>query len=283
MELSITGILIILLLLVIPLVLLHEFKVRILPRALRAIAKMIIYLALTGLCLKYLFEWDNLATSILWIIIMTIAGTVLTVSKARLSLKRNFLPVGAGIIAGALVVGLIVLCLALGVSTPFEARYFIPVFGLLIGSMVETNANALATYYMGLQHHNQLYYYLLGNGASHNAALTYFVKRAIEKAAIPNISRMAVQMVGLTPVLMWGMLLCGYSVVAAVEYQILFLAASFCASVVSMVVTLLIARKYSFFLSSDSSICMQTVNANSSCRQPTAGNNGRRSQCRKLL
>ena len=237
MELSITGILIILLLLVIPLVLLHEFKVRILPRALRAIAKMIIYLALTGLCLKYLFEWDNLATSILWIIIMTIAGTVLTVSKARLSLKRNFLPVGAGIIAGALVVGLIVLCLALGVS---------PVFGLLIGSMVETNANALATYYMGLQHHNQLYYYLLGNGASHNAALTYFVKRAIEKAAIPNISRMAVQMVGLTPVLMWGMLLCGYSVVAAVEYQILFLAASFCASVVSMVVTLLIARKYSF-------------------------------------
>ena len=57
---------------------------------------------------------------------------------------------------------------------------------------------------------------------------------------------MAVQMVGLTPVLMWGMLLCGYSVVAAVEYQILFLAASFCASVVSMVVTLLIARKYSF-------------------------------------
>ena len=246
MELSITGILIILLLLVIPLVLLHEFKVRILPRALRAIAKMIVYLALTGLCLKYLFEWDNLATSILWIIIMTIAGTVLTVSKARLSLKRNFLPVGAGIIAGALVVGLIVLCLALGVNTPFEARYFIPVFGLLIGSMVETNANALATYYMGLQHHNQLYYYLLGNGASHNAALTYFVKRAIEKAAIPNISRMAVQMVGLTPVLMWGMLLCGYSVVAAVEYQILFLAASFCASVVSMVVTLLIARKYSF-------------------------------------
>ena len=87
---------------------------------------------------------------------------------------------------------------------------------------------------------------LLGNGASHNAALTYFVKRAIEKVAIPNISRMAVQMVGLTPVLMWGMLLCGYSVVAAVEYQILFLAASFCASVVSMVVTLLIARKYSF-------------------------------------
>jgi putative ABC transport system permease protein len=133
-----------------------------------------------------------------------------------------------------------------GLKNPFDARYFIPVVSLLIGNMMEVNYKALSVYYMGLKYHNQLYYYLLGNGATHSEAVAYFVRRALEKVSIQNIANMSVIVVGLSPLVMWSMLLSGASVLAAVEYQILIMIATFCVSMISVVITLWVARHYSF-------------------------------------
>ena len=132
----------------------------------------------------------------------------------------------------------------LGKNTPFDARYLIPVVGLLIGNMVENNGRALATYYSGLQYHAQLYTYLLGNGATHNEAVRYFVKRALEKSAIANLANMSVVVTGMSPVLLWSMLLGGTDILTAVVFQVTMSIVMFCTSMISLLITLRIAQLF---------------------------------------
>ena len=56
---------------------------------------------------------------------------------------------------------------------------------------------------------------------------------------------MALIMMGYTPMVMWSMLIGGSDVLTAVGLQIMVLIAVFCASVISIVVTLRVASKLS--------------------------------------
>ena len=176
---------------------------------------------------------------------MMVAGTIVTTMKAKLNIARHLLPVGVGVLSSALIVGVYFLLISFGMKNAIDTRYLVPFFGVLIVGIVETNAQSLRTYYMGLKYHGKLYYYLLGNGATQREALRCFEKRALEQVSIPCISKMALIMMGYTPMVMWSMLIGGSDVLTAVGLQIMVLIAVFCASVISIVVTLLVASKLS--------------------------------------
>ena len=232
MNISIVGFCLGLLLLIIPIYILQLYKVNFLYRILRATLKMLIFLGLTGVCLYFVFQWNNIWVNVLWILLMMVAGTIVTTMKV-------------GVFSSALIVGVYFLLISFGMKNAIDTRYLVPIFGLLIGGIVETNAQSLRTYYMGLKYHGKLYYYLLGNGATQREALRYFEKRALEQVSIPCISKMALIMMGYTPMVMWSMLIGGSDVLTAVGLQIMVLIAVFCASVISIVVTLRVASKLS--------------------------------------
>ena len=111
---------------------------------------------------------------------------------------------------------------------------------------MESNCKALETYYAGLRNHNALFYYLLGNGANHNQAVRYFVKRALERSMIPSLGRMAYIIIGVTPMVMWAMLLAGSDVYSAVLMQLLTFAMVLAASPLALLLTLMLAKRYAF-------------------------------------
>lgn len=74
----------------------------------------------------------------------------------------------------------------------FSARYFIPIFGILMGNMLSSNVIALNTYYSGLKREQQLYRYLLGNGATKAEAQAPFIRQAIIKSFSPLIANISV-------------------------------------------------------------------------------------------
>ena len=245
MNISIVGFCLGLLLLIIPIYILQLYKVNFLYKILRATLKILIFLGLTGVCLYFVFQWNNIWVNVLWILLMMVAGTIVTTMKAKLNIARHLFPVGVGVFSSALIVGVYFLLISFGMKNAIDTRYLVPIFGLLIGGIVETNAQSLRTYYMGLKYHGKLYYYLLGNGATQREALRYFEKRALEQVSIPCISKMALIMMGYTPMVMWSMLIGGSDVLTAVGLQIMVLIAVFCASVISIVVTLRVASKLS--------------------------------------
>ena len=127
----------------------------------------------------------------------------------------------------------------------FTSPRLIPVVGLLCGAILEILGKALTYYYMGLRNHNDMYYFMLGNGATRQQALFYSRKRAMERTVTHFLRLISSSMFGCVPFIMWGMLLSGTEVVTAVAMQIVALAAMFTTALVALAVVLAVASRYS--------------------------------------
>ena len=118
--------------------------------------------------------------------------------------------------------------------------------GILMGNMLGVNVMGLNTYYDGLKREQQLYYYLLGNGATHLEAVTPFLRQAMEKAFAPCIANMAVMGIVSLPGTMIGQILGGASPDVAIKYQMMIVVITFAASMLSLMITLYLADRRTF-------------------------------------
>ncbi len=159
-----------LLLMLIPVYFLWHFKTGLLKPVLIGTVRMIIQLFLIGAYLRFLFEWNNPFINFLWVIIMV--GVAAETALTRTRLKRGILmiPISIAFFVTVVLVGLYFLGFVLKLDNIFSAQYFIPVFGIIMGNMLGVNVIGLNTYYAGLRREQQLYYFLLGNGATRNEA-----------------------------------------------------------------------------------------------------------------
>ena len=245
MNITIVSFLLGILLLALPLYLLHVLQVPMIGKVLRAFGRAAVMLVALGVCLYLVFHWNHWAVNLLVVFLMAAVGMWLVVRHARLG-TQMLVPIGAGLLAALIVIGAWLLLLALGVRRPLEARYLLPVAGFLVGSMTQTLSHALSVYYRSLIHHDELYYYIIGNGASQAEALSWYVRRSLQATVLPHVKQMSTFVLTMSPLVVWAMLLSGSSVVEAVAVQLLVLVAGFTASVVALVVALFVARRYSF-------------------------------------
>ena len=245
MNITIVSFLLGILLLALPLYLLHVLQVPMIGKVLRAFGRAAVMLVALGVCLYLVFHWNHWAVNLLAVFLMAVVGMWLVVRHARLG-TQMLVPIGAGLLAALIVIGAWLLLLALGVRRPLEAQYLLPVAGFLVGSMTQTLSHALSVYYRSLIHHDELYYYIIGNGASQAEALSWYVRRSLQATVLPHVKQMSAFVLTMSPLVVWAMLLSGSSVVEAVAVQLLVLVAGFTASVVALVVALFVARRYSF-------------------------------------
>lgn len=246
MEISVLGCIMGLIFAIIPIVIIEMNGAKFLFKTLRAMFKMVAFLGIMGLCLYFVFKWNLAYVNVLCVLLMMVFGSLMIALRSRMGLSRYLLPVFVGVFTATILVGICLVFAINGIANVLDVHILVPVFAILIWAMVETNAVALRTYCMGLRHHGQLYEYLLGNGATHRQAVQYFMKRAFERVSTPFIKRMAWVVTGFSPILLWCVLLNGIDVWTAILFQILILVATFCASVLSLYITLLVANKFSF-------------------------------------
>ena len=233
-----------LLLLAVPFAICYIYEVKIERQLLAGLARLLGVMALTGLALYFIFKWNSIWVSLLVFILMVVAASVATITNGRLSRQTYFVPVLAGMSASALIVGgWLLLVAGLSGERVLDVRWLIPVTGLLMGSLIGLNSQALAGFYKGFQHHSALYYYLLGNGATHSEAMSYLVRRALQQSALPVVRRMAAMVTAQAPIVVWGMLMAGVDVWTAVAWQVLLLVAVLAAAMLSVAVALWVAGK----------------------------------------
>lgn len=245
-DIDYTNLSIGLLLLFIPFYFLWQFKTGLLKPILIGAIRMIIQLFLIGAYLRFLFEWNNPFINFLWVFIMV--GVAAETAVTRTHLKRNILliPVSIGFLVTVILIGLYFLGVVLRLDAIFNAQYFIPVFGIILGNMLGVNVIGLNTYYAGLQREQQLYYYLLGNGATRQEAIAPFIRQALIKAFSPGIANMAVTGLVALPGTMIGQILGGSSPNVAIKYQIMIVVITVSSSMLSLMITILLASRKSF-------------------------------------
>jgi len=256
LDISIIGLLIGLALMGIPLYFFRKYKTGLVQSTIIATVRMIIQLVLIGLYLKYLFAYDLWYVNLLWGVIMCAVATFTCVGRTHIKRSILLVPVTVGFFTTALLISIYFLALVLrlhesmninlSLNLLFSARYFIPIFGLLLGNMLGVNVLALTTYYEGIQRERQMYDYMLGNGATRWEATAPFLSAAIRKAFIPCIANMMVMGIVALPGTMIGQILGGSDPNIAIKYQMMIVVITFVASIISLMTTVALANRRSF-------------------------------------
>ena len=254
-DISYWGLGIGMLLLFIPLYFFHRYKTGLVKATIIGALRMVVQLFLIGIYLRYLFLWDNPWINFLWVFIMVFVATETALSRTRLKRSILMLPLVIGFLISAILIGLYFLGVVLQLDNIFGAQYMIPIFGILMGNMLSSNVIALNTFYTNLMREQQLYYYLLGNGATRHEATAPLVREAIIKAFSPAIANMAVMGLVALPGTMIGQILGGSSPNVAIKYQMMIIVITVAASILSLMTTLRLSFRKTF----DSYGCIRKV------------------------
>ncbi len=246
MNISVLGLVLGLLLLALPIYIIYAFDLRLMRRLLKSLAMMAVMVSAFGAITALLMTCNILWVNLLVGVALALLSSVVVVLRSGLRQRRLLLPVMAASVVPLLLVSLYVLLLVLSLKEPFDTRFFIPMLGLMVGMASGLIARALHAYYMGLAHHNELYYYLLGNGATHREAVRHFVRRGFQAALVPVMRQMSGMFLTTAPALMLGLVMSGVGVWTAALLEVVVLLAVTVYALTTFWLAILLSRRYAF-------------------------------------
>ena len=243
-DISYQDLLIGLVLLLLPLYYLYYYRTGLLKATVVATIRMTVQLLFIGFYLNYLFEWNNPLINMVWVFVMVFIASQASLKRTKLNARIMLLPIAVSFFIAVTLVGGYFLGVVVELDSVFNARYFIPIAGSLLGNMLAANVLAINTYCDGLQRDRQLYYYLIGNGASQHEAQIPFIRNALIKSFNPTIAGMAVMGLVSLPGTMIGQIIGGSDPDVSIKYQIMIVVINFSASMLSVMISIrLISRK----------------------------------------
>ncbi|MBR4997909.1 MAG: ABC transporter permease [Bacteroidaceae bacterium] len=235
-----------LLLLLIPIYYIWHYETKLLKSICIGAVRMVIQMIFIGVYLRYLFEWNNPVVNCLWVFIMVYIAAETALTRTKVRRKILMMPLIVGFVTASVLIGAYFLGIVLQLNNVFSAQYFIPIMGILLGNMLSVNVIAVGTFYSTLQREQNLYYYLLGNGATRGEALQPFIRQAIVKAFSPAIANMAVMGLVSLPGTMIGQILGGSSPDVAIKYQIMIVVITMSASMLSLIIAICLSARQAF-------------------------------------
>lgn len=245
-DISYISLLVGMLLLLIPIFYIWYYETKLLKAICIGAVRMVVQMLFIGVYLRYLFEWDNPVINSVWVFIMVYIASETALTRTRVKRSVLMMPLVIGFVVAGVLIGLYFLGIVLKLDNVFSAQYFIPIMGILLGNMLTVNVIAVGTFYSTLQREQNLYYFLLGNGASRSEALKPFVRQAIVKSFSPTIANMAVMGLVSLPGTMIGQILGGSSPHVAIKYQIMIVVITMSASMLSLMIAIQLSSKRAF-------------------------------------
>lgn len=190
--------------------------------------RCVIQLLLIGSILNYLFETDNP------LFILTIVGVMIAIAAHEISQRQQFranflwqmmINVGSLFIPAVCVTLftlLVVLQLADDAPSPwYDARYTIPLLGMILGNSMTGIALGLDRLYGTIRDNEKIILQRLFLGTHPKEVVRPYVRIAMRAALIPTINTMAVTGIVSIPGMMTGQMLAGNSPTLAAKYQIM--------------------------------------------------------------
>ena len=235
-----------LLLLLIPVGVLYLFDRSLLRTFGIAVGRMVVQLLVLCLVVWALVKYDKLWLSLLWLVLLAVLSGVLALRRMKLPIARLLLPVSAGLLVSALLVGSYLLWACLPAENGFGARWFVPVMALLTGHTMTAVIRGLSTYQLALKADRQQYEFLRGNGTDHMHAVLPFVRRALQQIFAPTIANLAAMGLYAMPLLLCGIFIAGVAPINAFVVTLQLIFGCLAASVIALGVTLWLADRQLF-------------------------------------
>lgn len=230
---------------IISLIILSFFKINLKKEVIVTFIKMTVQLLLVGLYLEVMFNLNNPLINSLYIVIMIIVADFIILKSSGFNSSLFFYTLPAYMIS----IVFVLLFYTIFVFRPanfFDARYIIPVAGMLLGNSMTRTVVTLERFYSSIKQENDTYLSYLSMGATIKEAAIPFFKKAYKAGIAPSLaSYAAIGLISL-PGMMTGQILGGSKPMTAVKYQIAIIFAIFAATEISTVFALVFSIKKGF-------------------------------------
>lgn len=245
-DISITSLILCFLLLTIPLVISYRIKLYIAWRTINSVTRMTIQLFLVGIFLTFIFDLNNWILNLTWVLGMVIVASYTTVRNVELKMKILFLPVILSFTTANLSMLLYFSKFVLDLENLLEARYLIPIGGMILGNSLSGNVVGIGEFYADIRRNENRYLYNLSLGASRYEALLPYIRKCLRSAVRPTLANIATAGVVFLPGMMTGQILGGASPLLAIKYQISIMIAIYVSTTLSTTLSILAAIQATF-------------------------------------
>lgn len=232
--------------LLIPLSILLWYRIELVSKVVSSVIRMSVQLLFVGVYLQYVFIWNIPWLNILWLIVMVCVADVSIVRGTGLKTGRFLVPLFAALLVGTAVPLLIFAALILRNPAIFDARFVIPVGGMILGNCLRADIIGLGSFYSSLKNGEKSYLLSLSQGASFVEALRPYIGQALTAALSPTVATMATIGIVALPGMMTGVILGGADPVTAIKYQIAIMISIFSGTAITVAMALFLTRKTAF-------------------------------------
>jgi len=233
-------------LLLIPLCICYVLKIAVIKEFFTAVVRMSVQLALVALYLGFIFRINSLWVNLLWILFMICIADASILRSSGLRLSRFFPVLFAGIAVGTLLVVGVLVFLAVRPEPLYDARYLIPVTGMVLGNCLRANVISLERFYATIRKNEKEFLTYLLMGATLSEAILPYLREALKAALAPTITTMATLGLVSLPGMMTGQILGGSDPAVAIKYQIAIMIAIFTATVITAAINIGFSLRTSF-------------------------------------
>ncbi|MBN2701720.1 MAG: ABC transporter permease, partial [Methylothermaceae bacterium] len=127
-----------------------------------------------------------------------------------------------------------------------DARYLIPLAGMILGNCLQANVIALERFYAAIRKNESEYLTFLLLGATRWEAVRPYFREAVKAAVNPTLASMATLGLVSLPGMMTGQILGGAEPWVAVKYQIAIMVCIFTATTVASILNLALSLTIAF-------------------------------------
>jgi putative ABC transport system permease protein len=245
-DLSITSMLWMYALMLVPLAIFFYLQLGIIRDTLFSLLRMTIQLILVGLYLKYVFQLNSAFVSLLWVVIMLLVANLSILSKAGLKRRLFFWRALVGVAGSTLLVSGWFILVAIRPDPIYDARYLVPITGMILGNCLRSNVLSLERFYSGIRRNENEFMTYLMLGATLREAVRPYLRDSIKAAVNPSVATMATMGIVSLPGMMTGQILGGAMPMEAIKYQIGIMICIFTSMVVASLVNILLTLPVAF-------------------------------------
>ncbi|NLX25318.1 MAG: iron export ABC transporter permease subunit FetB [Lentisphaerae bacterium] len=245
-DLSIASMLAMYGLMVVPLAIFFYLQLGLIRDTLEAMLRMTVQLILVGLYLKYIFQWNNPLVSLAWVAVMMIVANTSTLKKAGLRCRLLFWRTLASIAGSTLLTSGWFIVVSIRPDPIYEARYLVPITGMILGNCLRSNVLSLERFYSGIRKNEEEFTTYLMLGATLREAVRPYLRDALKAALNPSIATMATMGIVSLPGMMTGQILGGALPVEAIKYQIGIMFCIFTSTAVAALTNILLSLPAAF-------------------------------------
>lgn len=245
-DIQTTNLLIVYSLLAVPFLIFAVLRIPLMKKLAVAVLRMTLQLALAGLYLKYIFQFNHPALNIGWMTVMILVANASLHSHAGLRNARIFFLTLAGIAVSTVFTACFFILLSIRPQPFYDAQYFIPITGMILGNCMRGNILSLERFFSSIRENEKEYQTRVFMGATLFEACLPYLRAAARAAVTPTVSTIATIGLVSLPGMMTGQILGGSVPTVAIKYQIAIMICILVAASLGIFINLMLCIRAAF-------------------------------------